>query len=39
MALHHSLLPTPQDAGQHLPPARAADLKPLSFPFLIQGFL
>ena len=26
MALHHSLLPAPQDAGQHLPPAPAASL-------------
>ena len=26
MALHHSLLPAPQDAGQHLPPAPVANL-------------
>ena len=26
MALHHSLLPAPQDAGQHLPPAPVASL-------------
>ena len=26
MALHHSLLPAPQDVGQHLPPAPVADL-------------
>ena len=26
MALHQSLLPAPQDVGQHLPPAPVADL-------------